>query len=558
MMLWGSVGPFTVAKQQLNGVFQRIRKLAAVQTGRGCSDRELLARFVGEADEAAFTVLVERHGPLVLGLCRRVLRNADDAEDACQATFLVLARKAASLRKRAALGGWLHGVAYRIAANLRRARARRLRREQRVPTPAVYESDGDVTWRELRTVLDEELQRLPQRYRQPLILCYLEGKTRDEAAQELGAGPGALHGLLERGRRLLRERLTQRGLTLSTALLATALTATASNAALPPSLVVASTKTALAVASGQPLASGAIAPHILSLAQEALKTMFVTKLKIGTAVVVCGGLLTALVAGWTGSVGLAQDYVQGYRSLAERAAAAPGGKAESDEDFIRRVSKDLRGIDPSPAEIHFFAANKNANRRQKLIDLFIQERQAKQKTDAHVKAEVLTGKLRVINDLTRLRSVRTEYYVKRTARLSAIQGDYYSKLLGASKDNKEVATITQNYLDRLMQYVKDHPKAEDVADAMLHISLIYRSQGKTVEADAWRDKLRKEHASSPAAKTAQELPHGEFELSIDDYVPELLIRGRVERDVPAVRIEAEIERYAPERGASEKKKEKEE
>ncbi len=509
-------GDAGVAAKHLNGVFQRIRSLAAVQNGRQYSDRALLARFVEAGDEAAFTVLVERHGSMLLGLCRRVLGHADDAEDACQATFLVLARKAASLhqaasrRRRLILGGWLHGVAYRIAVNLRRQRARRLRRErmtrERMPTPRMTpppsrDTDGDVTWRELRTVLDEELQRLPARYRQPLILCYLDGKTRDEAAQELGASAGALHGLLERGRTLLRQRLTRRGLTLSAALIASALTATAVKAALPPALVVASTKSALALASGQPLAHGAIAPHILALAQEALKLMFITKLKIGTALVVCGGLLIALVAGWAESVSRAQDVrYEAAKALVVRQAKAESTKAESDADFIRRVSKDLRGVEPTPAEVHFFTASNDPNRRQKVIDLFIQERQAKQTVQMQDERISVVLERRA----TQAGWLRTYYYhVKQPPRVSAIQGSFYKELL-AAKDKKEVAAITQNYLEQLLKLVADHPKNDDIADAMLQISLVYRSQGKSVEADAWRQKLREVHPSSPAAKTAQD------------------------------------------------------
>ena len=363
----------------LNGVFHRIRKLAAVHTLREASDRDLLARFVGAEDEAAFTLLVERHGPMVLSLCRRVLRRGDDADDACQATFLVLARKAGSLRKQESLGSWLHSVAYRVANNLRRQQARRQRREQAHARPAAQEDDGDITWRELRGVLDEELERLPPRYRTPLILCYLEGKTRDEAAQQLGSSSGALHGLLERGRKMLRDRLTKRGLTLSAALFGAALGETAAQAALAPSLVVASTQAALALTRDATAAQGLVAPHILSLVQEATKVMFMTKMKIGAALVVAAGVLTACVGGSLQSVSLAQDAVK------PKAAAASPQKTESDEEYIRRLSKDLRGIEPSPAEIHFFNANKDANRRQKIIDLFIQERQAKEKAQAAAK-----------------------------------------------------------------------------------------------------------------------------------------------------------------------------
>src|SRR5712671_6777919 len=125
-----------MARQSLNGVLQHLRKMAAVETNRGLSDRHLLERFVGARDEAAFTVLIERHGPIVLGVCRRALPNFHDAEDACQATFLVLARKAGSIRKKTSLSSWLHGVACRVAVKLKRDHARRTSRERGVAAPA--------------------------------------------------------------------------------------------------------------------------------------------------------------------------------------------------------------------------------------------------------------------------------------------------------------------------------------------------------------------------------------------------------------------------------------
>src|SRR5260370_304507 len=125
-----------MTEQPLSRVLQHLRKLAAVQTNRGLSDRELLDRFIGSQDESAFMVLIERHGPMAFGVCRRALSNFHDAEDACQATFLVLARKAAAVRKKASLGSWLHGVACRVAAKLKRDHARRKSRERRVDVPA--------------------------------------------------------------------------------------------------------------------------------------------------------------------------------------------------------------------------------------------------------------------------------------------------------------------------------------------------------------------------------------------------------------------------------------
>src|SRR6516164_6113692 len=168
-----------MAKQLLSDVLRHLRKVAALHTYREQSDRVLLDRFVGANDEAAFTVLIERHGPMVLGVCRRALPNFHDAEDACQATFLVLARKSASVRKKTSLSSWLHGVACRVGASLKRDHARRRSRERQADAPAPMDPAAEVSWREAQTILDDELRQLPDRYRVPLILCYLECLTRD-------------------------------------------------------------------------------------------------------------------------------------------------------------------------------------------------------------------------------------------------------------------------------------------------------------------------------------------------------------------------------------------
>src|SRR5262249_50564641 len=162
-------------------------------------------RFVARHDEAAFAALMYRHGPMVLGVCRRVLRHAQDAEDACQATFLVLVRRAAAIRRRASVGPWLHRLAHPLAGQVRaQAARRRAERLDDVALPA--DPAAELTWRELQVALDAELLRLPEKYRQPLVLCYLEGKTCDEAAQQLHWTLGALKGRLERGRALLGAR----------------------------------------------------------------------------------------------------------------------------------------------------------------------------------------------------------------------------------------------------------------------------------------------------------------------------------------------------------------
>jgi RNA polymerase sigma factor (sigma-70 family) len=290
---------------QMGGVLHHLRKLSAEHAG-GRSDRDLLERFVRQRDEAAFAALVERHGPMVLGVCRRVLRDAHDAEDACQAVFLVLARKAGSIRHRESVGGWLHGVAYRVAANLKREIARRHARE----VLAVAEPQADSTemaWHEMRAVLDEELHRLPDRFRAPLLLCYLEGKTRDEAAQELGWSSGTLRGRLERGRELLRERLTRRGLALPVALLAALLTGRAVSAALPPALAGRIVRAGVLTAAGRSPAA-LVSGQAAALAKGAIRAMCMTRLKIAAVVLVVGGLLGLRMIAWllSESVAVAQ------------------------------------------------------------------------------------------------------------------------------------------------------------------------------------------------------------------------------------------------------------
>jgi RNA polymerase sigma factor (sigma-70 family) len=186
-------------------------------------DADLLARFARGRDDSAFTALVSRHGEMVWRVCRRALGDDHDAEDACQAVFLVLARKAGSLRRPQALAGWLHGVAYRVALRARRDRARRAGPTQPLPLGPVDPRPGpldELSAREEMSLIDDEVQRLPEGQRLPVVLCCLAGRTQDEAACELGWAPGAVKGRLERGRKRLHERLAQRGLALPAVLLA--------------------------------------------------------------------------------------------------------------------------------------------------------------------------------------------------------------------------------------------------------------------------------------------------------------------------------------------------
>lgn len=251
------------------------------------SDQDLLTRYVDRRDEAAFAALVQRYGPLVLGVCRRVLGHAQDSEDAFQATFLVLARKAGAITKGASMGGWLYRVAYRIARKLKGRQARRQLREREAQEFAAAEETPAWVWRELRAVLDEEVNRLPDKYRLPFILCYLHGKTNEEAAQQLACPVGTLSSRLAWARERLRTRLTHRGVVLSAAVLAGGLTAEAGPVAVARPLAEATVRAGLRFVTGQE-AEGVSA----RLAREYLRGMFWVWLLLGTAGV---GILVVIV-----------------------------------------------------------------------------------------------------------------------------------------------------------------------------------------------------------------------------------------------------------------------
>src|SRR5262245_19162357 len=219
LTLWELGGGSRRMTSPVGRVVQHLR-LMLDDGGAGARDGDLLQRFALGRDETAFAALLHRHGPLVLGVCRRILHSVHDAEDAFQATFLVLARKASAIRQPDCVASWLYEVAYRLARKMKADVSKRRLREEKVP-PAEAAGPPDLSWRERRAVLDEELQQLPEKNRQPLLLCYLEGLTQEEAAGQLGWPRGTLKRRLERGRELLKNRLVRRGLTLGVAVGAT-------------------------------------------------------------------------------------------------------------------------------------------------------------------------------------------------------------------------------------------------------------------------------------------------------------------------------------------------
>jgi len=301
-----------MANGQLSTVLRHIRQLISPRVGAEDSDGELLDRFIRQQDQAAFEALLQRHGPMVHGVCRSILHDAHDADDVFQATFLVLARKATSIRKQPSVASWLYGVAYRTALRAKINSARRRVHERQAVDMSHDDSVSEIGRQELRAVVHEELQQLPEKYRAPLVLCYLEGKTNELAAKELGWPAGSMAKRLARGRDLLRDRLAYRGVALPVGMLAVLLTESGASAAVPPALLHATLQSAVLYAS-QASVAGIVSSSVASLADSMVQTMAWTRWQIAA--------LTLLAIGLLGGGGLLA--VQGRNSLATAENAAP-------------------------------------------------------------------------------------------------------------------------------------------------------------------------------------------------------------------------------------------
>jgi RNA polymerase sigma factor (sigma-70 family) len=275
-------------------VVHRLRAAAGCDVTRGLSDAELLEQFAAERSEAAFAAIVERYGRLVLGICRRVLGHEQDAEDAFHATFFILAGRAGSIRKRASLASWLHGVAYHVSRKARRAAGRRRKHERRAKKPESSPAP-DLTWRELQTILEEEIGRLPETQRPAFVLCCLDGRSKSEAARLLGWKEGTVSARLARARKLLQQRLARRGVSLSAALAALALADGGTRAALPAALGDATVQAGLLYAAGT--AAGGSMIRAAVLADAALATLGSSRCKIAVLVLLTAGVLTAAAGG---------------------------------------------------------------------------------------------------------------------------------------------------------------------------------------------------------------------------------------------------------------------
>jgi RNA polymerase sigma factor (sigma-70 family) len=322
---------------QLGTVLGYLRQLAATRDAQERTDGQLLHAFATWNDQAAFAALVHRHGPMVLGVCRHLLRHEQDAEDAFQATFLVLARQAASIRKKDVLASWLHGVAYRTALKTKRDAARRRARERRTTAPPPSDPSWDVAWQEVQALLEEEIHRLPARYRDPFVLCCLEGWSRAEAARMLGLKEATVWTQLARARQRLRQRLAQRGITLPAVLGAVALSPGAGTSAVPAPLAQLTVRAALAYAAGQ---TAAVPMQVVALAKGVSQAMLLTQFKFTTLVVLA---LSVTLAGASAALRRNADAVA--------TAAQPPELSQPPAQDTRPGPKEAAPIPPPAARI---------------------------------------------------------------------------------------------------------------------------------------------------------------------------------------------------------------
>jgi RNA polymerase sigma factor (sigma-70 family) len=328
-------------------VLQHLRRAALLHDGGGLTDGELLSRFLAGCEEAAFAALVRRHGPMVLGVCRRVLGNLHDAEDAFQATFLVLVRRADAIVPRDLVGNWLYGVAFRTALEAKVTRARHKAKERQVTARSgMQDVVEEAAQRERLQLLDQELSRLPDRYRVPIVLCDLEGRTHREAARTVGCPEATLSTRLLRARQLLARRLASRGLAWAGGTLAVVLGKEVARAGVSAPLVTSTIHAATAVAAGRAVAAVA-SNRVAALTNGVLKTMLLHRLKALAVVAALVGLLP-LGAG-----------LRPRQALAERpalpAAAAKRAPAEGQVETLRQleaVKWNLLRVDVGKRTLH--------------------------------------------------------------------------------------------------------------------------------------------------------------------------------------------------------------
>jgi RNA polymerase sigma factor (sigma-70 family) len=320
-------------------VLQQVERIFGPGTVTGLTDGQLLEQFAIGRDEAAFEALVARHGPMVLGVCRRLLRDPNAAEDAFQATFLVLVRKSGALRRPDLLSPWLHGVAYRVAVRARALAAERRSHERPGLEGLAVERDsqgGTIGSDELGPILDEELRRLPDKFRVPIVLCHLEGQTHEQAATRLRLPVGTVRSRLARGRDRLRGRLTRRGLAPAVGTVSAVLTTQSARAMVPTALLDSTVHAATRFAVHRVLAAGETSATVAILAEGVSRAMLMIRLRIAAGVLLAVGAVTVGVMAFDG-----QDRAAG--AALEATQAVKNGRPDGDASF--RFHKVALGTD---------------------------------------------------------------------------------------------------------------------------------------------------------------------------------------------------------------------
>jgi RNA polymerase sigma factor (sigma-70 family) len=325
---------------QLNRVIRRVRSPGSVDAAPPLTDGILLERFVQDQDESAFEELMRRHGPMVLGVCRRVLGavQTHDVEDAFQTTFLVLVKKAATVRPREMVGNWLYGVASLTAMKARALAARRIVKERNAMPRS--SAPTDAVWQDVQPVLDEELLRLPDKYRAALVFCDLEGQPRKEAAARLRVPEGTLSSRLTTARNMLAKRLARRGITLSAAGLAVLISQNLTAASVPTAFAASTMKAVSAMAMGNTgAAAGAISANVAALTKGVLGAMFIAKLKVAMILILGLGMVVGGVSmglGWQSNgeqVAAEGDQVQPHSQKEKQTGGIPSVPSKTGMDL---------------------------------------------------------------------------------------------------------------------------------------------------------------------------------------------------------------------------------
>ena len=327
-----------MAKAKLEPTIQYLRHIFADRTSGDRTDGDLLHEFLSANSHYAFAQLVKHHGPMVLGICRRALRHEQDAEDAFQATFLVLARQAATIRKQESLASWLHGVALNMAKDARKAAARRRIHENKATaSSSSFGQSSELAWSEARAILDEEIQRLPAIYRESFILCCLESKSSAEVAQSLRLKPGTVWSRVARAKERLQKRLSKRGVELAVLLSAAAISSGSALAAVPAGLIGKTSIAALEMIGNTESANSAISLNVIALVKGMIKGMVISQVKTTSLLVLIFVLATAGVgvaaARWLPNHATSDNLIPQQQTVVQGTVPAPEAQRASTDQF---------------------------------------------------------------------------------------------------------------------------------------------------------------------------------------------------------------------------------